>query len=61
MCQKTFYAIFDRTQTARAVAESYGELNQIATGLGLDREEYCFPIITKKDARKLNKELSNQL
>ena len=61
MCIKTFYAIFDRTPMIRVVTESYGELNQIMTGMSLDREEYTCPVIDRRQARALNKELSNRI
>lgn len=60
MCKQTSYAIFDMTPRVRAVTESYNELNQIMTGLGLDREDYVCPIISKEDAEKLKRELSNR-
>jgi hypothetical protein len=58
---KNQYAIFDRALRVRAVTESYNELNQIMTGLGLDGEDYICPIVTRECAKRLKIELSNRL
>ncbi len=60
MCKRDFYAIFDGTPKVIAIANSYKELNEIITGMGLDKQNYVCPVIDRREARKLRRELSDR-
>jgi len=60
MCRRNYYAIFDETiNEVKAIVGNHRELTVLMTGMY--QEGYTYSMIDRKEARRLNKELSDRV